>query len=281
MANGDAAVAAGMDVVLGTADRRLGYDEINKTRDYIAARTNAVTPVAKGGMGATTPAGARSNLGVYGKGLDWPKAVAQVETSPAHNLGIYYSDAAARPVVRVDVTDIGLAKASEVEAAQSAASSAQGAASSAQNTAAQAKDGQLNSSVYNRSISGSYRVAYIGADGLLGWVSSSRRYKKNIFPASVDPAAVLGIDLVTFLYATDDDHEGITQWGVIAEQVAELGLDWLVDYGDGDQPEGFRYDRLALALLPVAQDLAAQLTEERAARAALEARVATIESYLS
>lgn len=39
MANGDAAAAAGMDLVSGTADRRLGYDEINKTRDYIAGRT--------------------------------------------------------------------------------------------------------------------------------------------------------------------------------------------------------------------------------------------------
>lgn len=40
MANGDEATAAGMDVVDGfTADHRLGYDEINKTRDYIAAAT--------------------------------------------------------------------------------------------------------------------------------------------------------------------------------------------------------------------------------------------------
>lgn len=36
MPNGDAAAAAGMDVVSGTADRRNGYDEDNKTRDYIA-----------------------------------------------------------------------------------------------------------------------------------------------------------------------------------------------------------------------------------------------------
>lgn len=36
MANGDAAAAAGMDTVPGTADLRDGYDEINKTRDYLA-----------------------------------------------------------------------------------------------------------------------------------------------------------------------------------------------------------------------------------------------------
>lgn len=36
MANGDDAIAQGMDVVLGTDDRRKGYDEINKSRDYTA-----------------------------------------------------------------------------------------------------------------------------------------------------------------------------------------------------------------------------------------------------
>lgn len=41
MANGDAAALKGMAVVSGTADRRLGYDEINKSRDYIAAEIDA------------------------------------------------------------------------------------------------------------------------------------------------------------------------------------------------------------------------------------------------
>lgn len=36
MANGDDAAAAGLATVAGTNDRRLGYDEINKSRDYIA-----------------------------------------------------------------------------------------------------------------------------------------------------------------------------------------------------------------------------------------------------
>lgn len=37
MANGDIAAAAGMDVVPPTADIRQGYDEINRTRDYLAS----------------------------------------------------------------------------------------------------------------------------------------------------------------------------------------------------------------------------------------------------
>ncbi len=43
MANGDAAAAVGMDVVPGTADLRQGYDEINKTRDYLAAHQTGGT----------------------------------------------------------------------------------------------------------------------------------------------------------------------------------------------------------------------------------------------
>jgi len=43
MPNGDQAAAAGMDIVPGTAKRSLGYDEINKTRDYIAQFFNSIT----------------------------------------------------------------------------------------------------------------------------------------------------------------------------------------------------------------------------------------------
>lgn len=62
MANGDKAAAVGMDVVAGTDDRRQGYDEINKSRDYLADhitdgahRANQITSgtlvTARGGTG--------------------------------------------------------------------------------------------------------------------------------------------------------------------------------------------------------------------------------------
>lgn len=53
MANGDAAAAKGMDVVAGSADRRLGYDEINKTRDYVAAEIDARTAAVAGKAAAS------------------------------------------------------------------------------------------------------------------------------------------------------------------------------------------------------------------------------------
>lgn len=82
MANGDAASALGYDVVLPSDAVQDGYDEINKSRDYIANHVTSgthsaaqitsgvlaadripVIQVAKGGTGATTAATARTNLG--------------------------------------------------------------------------------------------------------------------------------------------------------------------------------------------------------------------------
>jgi hypothetical protein len=65
MAIGDDALAAGMALVNGASVQANTIDtEINRTRDYVAQRTSAVTPVLKGGTGATTAAGARTALSV-------------------------------------------------------------------------------------------------------------------------------------------------------------------------------------------------------------------------
>ena len=260
MATGDDALAAGMQIMTGNEPANTLGDEVNLTRDYIAQRTSEVTPIRKGGTGATTAAAARSALGVPGKSLDWPKAIAQIETSPAHQLGMYYSEAAGRVAIRVDATDFAVPKVDEVTAANNNAANALGTAQGAANTANQAKDGQMTTSVYNRSLGGSYHVCYANSDGLLGWVSSSRRNKENIEAATIDTDAILALQVVTFTYKKHIDPSGTVQHGLIAEDLHDAGLTWLVDYGDGDQPEGVRYDLLALALLPVMQSFDARLT---------------------
>tara|TARA_R110000772_G_scaffold98951_1_gene198489 strand:+ start:9245 stop:9571 length:327 start_codon:yes stop_codon:yes gene_type:complete len=82
MAIGDAAAALGFDLVLATDDVRLGYEEINKSRDYLASDITSgtrsaaqitsgvfavnrlpVIQVDKGGTGATTATQALINLG--------------------------------------------------------------------------------------------------------------------------------------------------------------------------------------------------------------------------
>ena len=69
MAIGDDAAAAGYPIVPNTGEEgkvRYGAREINRTRDFIAqvkALILAVWPITRGGTGATTKTGARTNLG--------------------------------------------------------------------------------------------------------------------------------------------------------------------------------------------------------------------------
>jgi hypothetical protein len=70
MAVGDDAAAAGFALVPNSGaggEVRLGAQEINRTRDYVAqvkALILSTWTVAKGGTGATTASGARVNLGI-------------------------------------------------------------------------------------------------------------------------------------------------------------------------------------------------------------------------
>lgn len=110
--------------------------------------------------------------------------------------------------------------------------------------------------------------------GRVGHVPSSRRFKQDEAPAMLDPAQLLALQLVTFRYIAaveelgdDADHE----IGLIAEDVHDLGMTWLVYYDADGLPYGIRYERLALALLPMVQSLCADV-------AAIKATLSTIGS---
>lgn len=70
MAIGDEAAAAGFPLVPGSgsgAQVKSGAQEINRTRDFVAeikALILSTWPVNRGGTGATTAGGARTNLGI-------------------------------------------------------------------------------------------------------------------------------------------------------------------------------------------------------------------------
>lgn len=225
MAIGNDALAAGMTLVNGNTPNSAPAidDYINETRDFIAQRTNAVTPIEKGGTGQTTAVAARVALGA-------------APTTHTHRIG---------DILTSDGTG------SYADALQTQLTGISNTATNANSVAANVAEGILNATSYNRGLTGSYRVAYLGSTGLLGWVSSSRRYKQDIASAPIDVQAVLAMDVVTFRYIEGD---GTIQHGLIAEDLDALGLTWLVDYGeDGDTPQGVRYDLLALALLPAIQ----------------------------
>lgn len=67
MAIGDDAIGAGLPVVNDSDLIKMGAKEINRTRDFVAQTSEAITlpwPVAKGGTGGTNKATARTALGI-------------------------------------------------------------------------------------------------------------------------------------------------------------------------------------------------------------------------
>lgn len=203
MANGDDAVAAGMDKVLGSADRRLGYDEINKTRDYIAQRTSTTMPISKGGTGATNASSARSNLGL----LD----VAAANSAEANKLPRYNGSG---QLAAFDPTLSGhVASKNYVDTAVSGKVS----------PGADVTFGQIYTPSSFAATSG-WTAAYINSDGRISKGASSERFKK--FISAVDPMDMGDIfpQLVRYKMRQQIDGgplDGAWHYGNIAERLAE------------------------------------------------------------
>lgn len=110
----------------------------------------------------------------------------------------------------------------------------------------------------------------IDSDGQLGTVSSSAPYKEAIADMGNGSSSVMDLRPVTFRYIEPyADGEKPIQYGLIAEEVAEVFPD-LVVYNEDGVPETVRYHLLSVLLL---NELQAQ--EERLAE--LEKRLHQVE----
>jgi trimeric autotransporter adhesin len=87
---------------------------------------------------------------------------------------------------------------------------------------------------------------YVATDGHLGTVISSVRFKKDIQPMDKASEAILALKPVTFHYKTDS--MGRSQFGLIAEEVAKVNPDLVVQDKDG-KPYTVRYDQVNAMLL--------------------------------
>ena len=90
----------------------------------------------------------------------------------------------------------------------------------------------------------------IDSDGQLGTSNSSRRFKKDIQPMDQTSEAILALKPVTFHYKDRDTKkaENTPQFGLIAEDVAEVNPDLVVRDSDG-KPFTVRYDAVNAMLL--------------------------------
>jgi uncharacterized coiled-coil protein SlyX len=99
--------------------------------------------------------------------------------------------------------------------------------------------------IFGTTVSGGTAV-FINSFGQLGTVSSSRRFKNGIKPMDNASEAILALKPVTFHYKRDT--KDTTQFGLIAEEVAELSPDLVVRDEKGEIYT-VRYDAVNAMLL--------------------------------
>src|SRR5262249_36189929 len=87
---------------------------------------------------------------------------------------------------------------------------------------------------------------FVNSAGKLGTNPSSSRFKKDIRAMDKASEAILAFKPVTFHYKTDT--KGTAQYGLIAEEVAEVNPDLIVRDKDG-KPYTVRYDAVNAVLL--------------------------------
>lgn len=288
MANGDAASQAGMDVVPGTADRRNGYDEINKTRDYLANHqtsgghpadkviTSGQLPVAKGGTGAATASDARAALGVGDSGTHPERYYVRNDSVVSNQLRMRFE--LGRIVMKVDATDMGqIAYLSDITNPDLSAYRRLDNGDFG-NTPISTPWGRGNTASSN------WVTAALDGSGRLMVSPSALRFKDNIEDFELtdeQAAAFLAMRGVTFTLKGDESGE--THIGWIAEEVQAAGFDKLVptitdpDAEDYGLPITVEYGLSAVVLHQLIKRQAAQIAEQAAELAALTARIETLE----
>jgi len=88
----------------------------------------------------------------------------------------------------------------------------------------------------------------IDANGQLGTIVSSERFKDAVRPMDKASEAILSLKPVTFRYKTALDPKGIPQFGLVAEQVEKVDPDLVARDGEG-KPYTVRYEAVNAMLL--------------------------------
>jgi hypothetical protein len=121
----------------------------------------------------------------------------------------------------------------------------------------------------------------VDANGNLGTVSSSRRYKEDIQDMGDASDGLMQLRPVTFRYKkTFDDGSKPVQYGLIAEEVADVYPDLVARSADG-QVESVRYQLLDPMLLNELQKEHTTITAQQERIRSLEERLAKVEAALS
>jgi hypothetical protein len=142
--------------------------------------------------------------------------------------------------------------------------------------------GRAQTSAYVSGISGqtasSGAAVFVTATGKLGTITSSARFKEQIEPLAASLGArVQALRPVQFVYkAPYDDGSRLTQYGLVAEEVAETFPELLVRDADG-RPQTVRYHLLPPLLLAEIQRLERERDAQARQLEVLLRRIETLE----
>jgi hypothetical protein len=92
------------------------------------------------------------------------------------------------------------------------------------------------------------RAVYVNSDSKIGTLASTRRVKKDIKPIGTFSESVFALKPVSFRYKKEIDASGTLQFGLVAEEVAEIDGDLVTRDAEG-KPETVRYDAVNTMLL--------------------------------
>jgi hypothetical protein len=103
-------------------------------------------------------------------------------------------------------------------------------------------------SIFDQPVSdvGTQEAVFVDQFNVIGIAASSRRFKHDIQPMDNASEAILALKPVTFKY--NADKNGRTQYGLIAEEVATVNPDLVVQHKDGEIST-VRYEQVNAMLL--------------------------------
>jgi uncharacterized coiled-coil protein SlyX len=113
----------------------------------------------------------------------------------------------------------------------------------------------------------------VAANGKLGTVASSRRFKEGVKPMDKDSEAILALKPVTFRYKQEFDPEGIPQFGLVAEEVEKINPA-LVARDEKGKAYTVRYEAINAMLLNEFIKEHRKVEQQKAAIAQLRSTVA-------
>lgn len=124
-------------------------------------------------------------------------------------------------------------------------------------------------SLISTTTSSSANVYTNASTGLMARSTSSARYKVDITPQAIDFSTLMSLTPKSFIdkgeyTANNNSANGLKRYlGLIAEEVAQIPTlkDFLVAYDGQGQPDSINYDRVAVAMIPLLQDLQNRVTK--------------------